>query len=151
MWWCDGDILADRLTQGDSLAILRAMKKKITADRIMAVEAKSPLVDELYPEWEDEEEMEMGLELNDPADESMVISGELSLGGNPVTIVVIDEVTGMEMEINHVRNGLIAIDDQRKSSSGWLSMVVGDADKVGEILRFVAKATVAELKRMMKK
>lgn len=110
------------------------------------------MLNELYPEWEDEEELETELELSSVnEDEAMVISGELGIGGNPVTITVIDEVTGMEMEINHVKNALFVIEDQRKSSSGWLSLVIGDVEKVGEVLRFVAKATVKELKRMVKK
>ncbi len=123
---------------------------KVKKDRILVTPGRSPLVTDIYPEWE-EEQLETELELSKgTSDEALVISGELGLGGNPVTILVIDEVTGMEMEINHVKNALFVIEDKRKNSSGWLSLVIGDIEKVGEVLRFVAKATVKELKRMVK-
>jgi|SRR5688572_13851857 len=130
------------------------MKKKEKKDRILMAPGRSALVTDIYPEWEEDEQMvetELQLSKGVGNDEALVISGELGLGGNPVTIVVIDEVTGMEMEINHVKNALFVIEDKRKNSSGWLSLVVGDIEKVGEVLRFVAKATVKELKRMVKK
>jgi hypothetical protein len=128
------------------------MGKKQKKDRIIVVPSKSPLVSEIYPDWADEEELETELEISSGSEEeAMVISGELGLGNNPMTITLTDEVTGMEMELTHVKNALLVIEDQRKSSSGWLSLVIGDIEKVGDVLKFVAKATVKELKRMVKR
>lgn len=132
------------------------MSKKVgkeKKDRILQVAGKSPLITELYPDWEDEElnEFETELQLSAMEEDGMTISGELGLGGNPVTIIVIDEVSGMEMELSHVKNALLIVEDRRKSSSGWLSLMIGDVEKVGEVLRFIAKATVKELKRLIKR
>lgn len=127
------------------------MRNKIKKDRIIRSSSKSPLVNELYPDWQGEDEVETGLELTSGGeDEAMMISGDLGIGNNPVTVTITDEVTGMEMELNHVKNALFVIEDERKSSSGWLSLVIGDVERVGEVLRFVAKATVKELKRLVK-
>jgi len=84
--------------------------------------------------------------------ETMMVSGEMEVGSNnhPVTIKITDEVTGMEMEMAHVKNALLVIEDERRSTSGWLSMVIGDINKLGGVLRFIAKATVEELRRIAK-
>ncbi len=128
-------------------------KTPITKDRILKTKY-SPLADEIYPEWEglprdlgEVSDMPIGVS----EEEMLVVSGELGKGGHPVTIIVTDEVTGQEMEISHVRNALIMLEDERPHSSGWLSLLIGDVKRIGEILSFVAKATVKELKRMVKR
>lgn len=85
-------------------------------------------------------------------EEGLVMSGKLGVGadGHPVTILVSDEVTGAEIEMNHVHNALLVIEDKRKNSSGWLSLVVGDIKKVGDVLQIVAQATMEELKKILK-
>src|SRR5688572_6444337 len=111
------------------------MGKKAKRDIILDVSSSSPLVSEIYPEWEDEEIVDAGLEMTSSSDdEAMVSSGELGLGGNPVTITITDGVTGMEMELSHVKNALLVLEEQRKNSSGWLSLVIGDIQKVGDVL-----------------
>ena len=80
----------------------------------------------------------------------MSITGEMELGkdGHPVTVTITDEVTGAMMEINHIKSGMILVEDSRTQTSGWLTMVIGDIDKIGNILRFIAKATIGELNRL---
>ena len=83
-------------------------------------------------------------------DDVMSITGEMELGkdGHPVTVTITDEVTGAMMEINHIKSGMILVEDSRTQTSGWLTMVIGDIDKIGNILRFIAKATIGELNRL---
>lgn len=127
--------------------------EKITKDRILKTKY-SPLRDEMYPEWDGlpselgEADTQIGFSTEE---ETLVVSGELGKGGHPVTITVLDEVTGQEMEISHIKNALIMLEDERPHSSGWLSLMIGDVKRIGEILSFVAKATVKELKRMVKR
>lgn len=86
-------------------------------------------------------------------DEALVLSGEMEVGkgGNPVTISILDETTGESMEINHVANALLVIEDKRSSSNGWLSLLVGDLDKVGAVFKLLAKATLDELRRIVRR
>jgi hypothetical protein len=117
------------------------MKKKKKIDRVL-FSGESPLDED----WGFDEEV------MDYSDDELVISGEMEVGkGRPVTIKLIDEVTGMEMEMNHVKNALLVVEDQRKSSSGWLATVIGDVNKLSEVLRFIARATVDELKKIAKR
>lgn len=120
-------------------------KKKSKQDRILVL-GESPLNEGWWQEdggddWIDEAGGE---------DESMVVSGEMEVGNNnhPVTIKITDEVSGMEMEMAHVKSALLIIEDERKSTAGWLSMVVGDINKLAGVLRFIARATVDELRRL---
>ena len=89
----------------------------------------------------------------EPADEALVLSGEMEVGkgGNPVTISILDELTGETLEINHVSNALLVLEDKRRSSSGWLSLLIGDLDKVGSVFRLLAKATLDELRRITRR
>jgi hypothetical protein len=86
-------------------------------------------------------------------EEALVLSGEMEVGknGNPVTISIVDELTGEAMEINHVANALLVLEDKRRSSSGWLSLLIGDLDKIGSIFRLLAKATLDELRRITRR
>jgi len=83
--------------------------------------------------------------------EDMMMSGELEIGkgGNPVTIVVKDEEEGSEIEFSNVNQAWLMIEEKRKSSAGWLSLIIGDVNKIVSVLRFVAKATVKELRQMV--
>ncbi len=80
----------------------------------------------------------------------LAISGELSVGknGHPVTILVEDEETGEMLEVNHVRSALLVIEDSRKSSNGWLSVVVGDLMKLNSVLAFLSKLTLEGLAKL---
>lgn len=121
------------------------MRKK---DKILPLD-KSPLADDLYQKWEDEapEPMQMEARLNQ---RRTVLSGRLEVGakGHPVTIMIVDEVTGAEMEFNHVHNALVMVEERRKSSTGWLSLIVGSASKLKPVLAMIASATVEELKKL---
>ena len=89
--------------------------------------------------------------LFEPHDEALVLTGELEVGkaGNPVTISILDETTGESMEINHVSNALLVVEDRRRSTNGWLSLLIGDLDKIGSVFRLLAKATLDELRRIV--
>lgn len=84
-------------------------------------------------------------------DRAMVVSGDLSVGktGNPITISLIDEVSGEVMEISHVQNALIVVEDKRSRSSGWLTLFLGDLDKVGQVIKLLSKASLEELRRII--
>lgn len=84
------------------------------------------------------------------ASEETLMSGELQLGkdGGPVTIVVRDE-EGSELEFSNVSQAWLMIEEKRKSSTGWISLVVGDVEKVIEVIKTVCKAGIEELKAMM--
>jgi len=83
----------------------------------------------------------------------IVVSGKLSVGseGNPVTIVIIDEETGETLEINNVNRAFLMIEDTRQSSSGWLSLALGELDKLAEVLGFLSKTTLSGLKKIAKR
>lgn len=123
-------------------------KNKKKADKILDI-GQSPLNDD----WsvDQDEEFAQRMEGSLPEGETMMISGEMGIGKdrNPVTIIVMDEVTGAEMEMAHVKNAMIVVEDERKSTSGWLSLIIGDTYKLGEVLQFIAKATIDELRRMI--
>ena len=68
-------------------------------------------------------------ELSDFAQEDswpkeMIISGDMGIGkkGNPVTILIEDEMSGETLEINNVRSAFLVLEDTRKSTNGWLAM-----------------------------
>lgn len=127
------------------------MVKKKNQDKILEQE-NSPLNESW---WSDEADDDFAQRVEDLAEdgETMMISGEMGLGKDrhPVTILITDEVTGAEMEMTHVKNALVVVEDERKSTSGWLSMVIGDVEKLGDVLHFIAKATIQELKRLVRK
>lgn len=83
----------------------------------------------------------------------VVMSGRLNIGksGNPVTITVEDEVTGEVMEISNVSSALLMIEEARRSSSGWMSLIFGDLKKIEEVLEFLSKISLAGLKKMQNK
>ncbi len=120
-----------------------SQKKKPKEDRVIN-NSISTISDKIL-----EDDQEYFLEDDE---EGLVMSGKLGVGadGHPVTIMITDEITGAEVEMNHVHNALLVIEDRRKSSSGWLSLVVGDIKKVGDILHVVAQATIEELKKILK-
>ena len=80
----------------------------------------------------------------------LAVSGELSVGknGHPVTILIEDEETGESLEVNHVRSALFVIEDSRRSSSGWLSIVVGNLEKLNSVLSFLSKLTLEGLEKL---
>lgn len=82
--------------------------------------------------------------------QDITVSGKLGIGaqGHPVTLVVEDEVTGEVLEINNVQRALLIIEDTRQSGKGWLSMVVGEVEKLNEVLGFLSKITLAGIKKM---
>jgi hypothetical protein len=83
----------------------------------------------------------------------IVISGNLGIGekGNPVTILVEDEITGESLEINNVESAFVVVEDKRRSSSGWLAIAVGGVEKLNQVLGFLAGTTLDGLKKMMRK
>lgn len=85
--------------------------------------------------------------------QGLAIAGELNIGrnGNPVTIVVEDEETGEVLEVNHVKNAVLLIEDQRKNSSGWLSVAIGSIEKISEVLEFLTKTTLEGLRKITKR
>ena len=121
-------------------------KKKNKQDRILVL-GESPLNEGW---WQEDNDGDDWIEEVGSENDSMVVSGEMGVGNNnhPVTIKITDEVSGMEMEMAHVKSALLIIEDERKSTAGWLSMVVGDINKLAGVLRFIARATVDELKRL---
>lgn len=121
-----------------------AKKVKAKEDKVIST-SPTPISDKILDE--DQEYV-----FEDASEDGLVMSGKLGVGaeGHPVTITVTDEVTGAEIEMNHVHNALLVIEDKRKSSSGWLSLVIGDIRKVGDILHIVAQATMEELKKILK-
>lgn len=122
------------------------MKSK--KDKILSLD-KSPLADDLMRQWESEapEGVQVEGQLND---RKTVLSGRVEVGanGHPVTLVVIDEMTGAEMEFNHIHNALLMVEEKRKGSFGWLSVVVGSVSKIKPMLEMVASATIDELKKL---
>ena len=104
--------------------------------------------DFVYDDEVEDESLDFSAEM--VGDDVMSITGEMELGkdGHPVTVTITDEVTGAMMEINHIKSGMILVEDSRTQTSGWLTMVIGDIDKIGNILRFIAKATIGELNRL---
>ncbi len=81
--------------------------------------------------------------------QEMMVSGDLSLGksGNPVTILIEDEVTGEQLEVSGVRNAFIIVEDSRKRVPGWLAMAVGSMDKMSSVLSFLSQSTLEAIKR----
>jgi len=89
----------------------------------------------------------------DVGSKDIVISGNLGIGekGNPVTILVEDEITGESLEINHVESAFVVVEDQRRSSSGWLAVAIGGVEKLNQVLGFLAGTTLDGLKKMVGK
>lgn len=87
----------------------------------------------------------------DEVQRDITVSGSLDIGkgGNPVSIIVEDEITGEVFEVNHVKVGLVIVEDSRISGSGWLSMGIGKMEKLAEVLKFLAKVTLDGLKKMV--
>lgn len=86
-------------------------------------------------------------------DNQVVVSGNLGVGGggHPVTVVIEDEVNGQILEINNVKRALVMIEDNRLSSQGWLSLAIGEIEKINEVLGFLSRVTIDGLKRMVKR
>lgn len=80
----------------------------------------------------------------------MMVSGDLNIGkkGNPVTIVIEDEITGETLEINNVNSAFLIIEDLRTSSNGWLALAVGGVDRLSDVLRFLSHTTLTTLKKL---
>ena len=116
------------------------MKSKHKNDRIVS-QIGSPLKNEMFSA--DEREWA----------EQVAVSGDLDIGrrGNPVTVIIEDEVSGQTLEINHVDSAFLVVEDKRSGSSGWLAMVLGDLKKVGKVLDFLAGVSLENLKKMMSK
>jgi hypothetical protein len=112
------------------------IKDKILTDRLVNA-ADSPILDE-------------EIAMFDGKTEGMAVSGKLSIGknGNPVTIYVEDEETGEVLEMSHVRQALLVIEDQRQSTSGWLSVAIGNVEKISGVLEFLARTTLEGLKKL---
>jgi hypothetical protein len=117
---------------------------KIGEDKVLQP-GDSPLDNDKY--WDESVEEDR---ISD--DEAIVVSGELEVGrnGHPVTIKVIDEVTGAQMEVNHVVNGLFMIEDQRGETNGWLSVAMGSIERLSEVIGLISRATLEELKRLFR-
>jgi len=80
----------------------------------------------------------------------MMINGDLGIGtkGNPVTIMVEDEITGELLEINNVSSAFLMIEDSRRNTNGWLSLAVGNVNKLAEMLKFLSQMTLESLKKL---
>ncbi|HEX9008578.1 MAG TPA: hypothetical protein VF837_04940 [Patescibacteria group bacterium] len=83
----------------------------------------------------------------------MVISGDLGIGkkGNPVTILVEDELTGETLEVNNVRSAFLVLEDTRKSTNGWLAMAIGSYEKLSSVLTFLSQTTLESLRKLVDK
>ena len=83
----------------------------------------------------------------------MVINGDLGIGkkGNPVTVLVEDEVTGETLEINNVRSAFLMLEDTRKSTNGWLAMAIGSYEKLSSVLTFLSQTTLESLRKLVDK
>lgn len=81
--------------------------------------------------------------------QEMMINGDLELGknGNPVTILIEDEVTGEQLELSGVKNAFLIVEDSRKKVSGWLALAIGSIDKMNAVLSFLSQSTLEALKR----
>lgn len=114
-------------------------KDEKRTDRVLSGK-NSPLAGELFVDLDKKE-----------GGEDVMMSGELDIGksGNPVTIIIRDEKEGSEIEFNNVNQAWLMLEEKRKSSTGWLSLIIGDVGKIVDVLRFVAKATVEELKQLV--
>ena len=80
----------------------------------------------------------------------MMVNGDLNLGksGNPVTILVEDEVTGESIEVSGVRNAFLIIEDSRRNSAkGWLALAIGTIDKMESVLGFLSQTTLEMLRK----
>lgn len=105
----------------------------------------SPLGDD----WETESK-----EVEDEGkDVGLSVEGDLEIGrkGNPVTLVIEDEVNGEILEVNHVESAFLVVEDKRKNSSGWLAVAIGEIKTLGKVLGFLTEATLENLKEMVKK
>ncbi len=81
--------------------------------------------------------------------QEMMVSGDMNLGknGNPVTLLIEDEVTGEQLEISGVKNAFLIVEDSRKKVSGWLALAVGSMDKMNAVLSFLSQSTLEALKK----
>lgn len=81
--------------------------------------------------------------------QEVLVSGDMNLGknGNPVTILIEDEVTGEQLEISSVRNAFLVIEDSRKKVPGWLAMAIGSMDKMNSVLSFLSQSTLEAIKK----
>lgn len=127
------------MVAGSSPARPTMKKVKISRDRLL-LGFDSPLLDEMNVGKEEESK-------------DIVISGNLGIGerGNPVTILVEDEITGESLEINHVDSAFVVVEDKRRSSTGWLAIAVGEVKKLNQVLGFLANTTLSGLKKMVKR
>ena len=123
------------------------MKSK--KDRILSLE-KSPLAEELLKKWDEEAPDEVKIEGRLDGSKTR-LSGKMEIGaaGHPVSILVMDEVTGAELEFNHVHNALLMVEEKRRGSSGWVSLVAGSVGMIKPVLEMIATATLDELKRLV--
>ena len=83
----------------------------------------------------------------------MMISGDLGIGkrGNPVTILIEDEVTGETLEINNIKSAFLVLEDTRKTTNGWLAMAVGGVEKLSSVLNFLSQTTLDSLRKLVEK
>lgn len=81
--------------------------------------------------------------------QEMMVSGDMALGknGNPVTILLEDEVTGEQLEMSGVRNAFIIVEDIRRRTPGWLAMAIGSMDKMNTVLSFLSQSTLDAIKK----
>lgn len=81
--------------------------------------------------------------------DEIMVSGDMGLGknGNPVTILIEDEVTGEQLEVSGVRNAFLVIEDSRRKLPGWLALAIGSMDKMNSVLSFLSASTLDAIKR----
>lgn len=111
-------------------------KPKVQTDKVLL---DSPILDEI----------DEGTHFSSAA-AGLAISGEMSVGknGHPVTILIEDEETGETLEVNHVKSALLVIEDSRRSTNGWLSVVIGNLEKINSVLSFLSKLTLEGLTKL---
>lgn len=66
---------------------------------------------------------------------------------NPVTIIIKDEKTGKAKRLPHVRNVLMFFQTTTDESS-WAQLVVGDIQKISEVIAFLSKASSSAILRI---
>lgn len=83
----------------------------------------------------------------------MMITGDLGIGksGNPVTILIEDEITGETLEINNIKSAFLVLEDTRRATNGWLAMAVGGVQKLSSVLNFLSQTTLESLKKLVDK
>jgi hypothetical protein len=83
--------------------------------------------------------------------EELTITGDLDIGksGNPVTIIIEDEITGETLEISNVKTAFLMLEDVRSKNNGWLTIAMGKSTKLLSVLSYMSQITIDGLKKLI--